>query len=138
MIIIRIVLVCKGFFDNIINVKVPGMVAICFSYAGIRNGNTCKILRLLQVGTNDEVNKRSKPAVNKGETIFYAYAFVPLQDALDALWALDKHFNRFMVPYQKPEVYTSKFDGVEILLRGNAIPTILSDGDKRFTCFYNK
>ena len=136
MIIIRIVLECKGFFDNIINVKVPGMVAICFSYAGIKTANTCRILRLLQIGTNDEVKKQPKPIVGKGETIFYAYAFVPLPDVLDALWALENHFAGLMIPYQKPESYKSKFDGVEILLQGNAIPAILSEGDKRFTCFY--
>lgn len=136
MIIIRIVLDCKGFFNNIINVKVPGMVAICFSYAGIKTGNTCKILRLLQVGTNEDVKKQSIPIVGKDEAVFYAYAFVAVQDALDALWALDKHFAGFMVPYQKPEVYKSKFDGVEMLLQGNAVPAILGEGDKNFTCIY--
>lgn len=134
MIILRIVLELKGFFDNIVNVKVPGMVSICFSYAGIKNANGCRILRLLYIGTNDEIKKQPKPALNTGESIFYAYAFVSSLDVLDALWAIEKHFSGYVLPYQRPATSKSRFDGVEILLQGNAIPAFFEEGDKRFMC----
>ena len=136
MIIIRIVLEFKGFFDSAVNVKVPGMVSICFAYAGIKNANGCRILRLLCIGINDEIKNQPKPAVNTGETIFYAYAFIPSPDVIDALWAIENHFPGYVLPYQKPASYKSRFDGVEIVLQGNAIPTIFGEGDKRFTCLY--
>lgn len=129
-----------GFYPESAIASMGATSGVYFVFAGIDNGESCTIKRLLYIGKaesqgvahrllNHEKMPRFKAETKSPEELFFAYSLVGIDDVCEVENALIKHFDPD-INKESTQSFTSIYDTIEINIVGSA-PTIFSD-DRRF------
>ena len=142
----EISLECKGFFRTAVRYEVPDQTGVYFVYAGVKTETGCSIRRLLYIGRSANLNLRlSSPesfgrlqgALQPGEELFYAYAFVASEEASLAEHALALHFSGLIFSEASASSIDSPLLEVEISMTGDGVPRIFTAEDRTFVVSWN-
>ena len=143
---VSIQLDCKGFFRSAVQNSVPDQTGVYFVYAGVKTETGCSIRRLLYIGrsanlhlrlTSPESFERLQGALQPGEELFYAYAFVASEEASLVERALALHFSGLIFSEASASSIDLPVLEVEISLTGDGVPRIFTAEDRTFVASWN-